>query len=243
VIPYTTRAALGTADVRSSQILLTLTRAPMSIAYGARAHLVRFLFISAAVVSFAFANAAYAAGNSIDNPSFEDGAAGAATNWTADNSVVGGSASLTITTDAADVHTGVRAAKVEITSLASGDAKWLPIATTTTAGKYYIFSDWYKSSTTTQIGFFANDGFHWIKDLPSTGGTWQQFQTDILIPTGVTSIQMAHLLYGVGTLVTDDYSLVEQTSPTLSQGRVTLSFDDGWNTFSNNAFPISRLQA
>ncbi len=185
------------------------------------------------------AGTALAAGNSIANASFETGTGNTATNWAPESStlVPANPSALTISTVAADVHSGTRAAKAEITSWTGGDVKWLPDATTTSAGKYYIYSEWYKSSTTTQVGYFANDGFHWLKDLPPTA-TWTQYQTDILIPAGITSIQMAHILFSVGTLNTDDYSLVEQGAPVFAHGMVTLSFDDGWKTFSDNAFPI-----
>jgi peptidoglycan/xylan/chitin deacetylase (PgdA/CDA1 family) len=176
----------------------------------------------------------YAAANAIDNPSFESGTPNNPTGWTKDST---GTNNATFKSDnTTPGHTG-RAGEITISNFTSGDAKWLPNATTTSPGKYYIFSVWYKSSTTTQIGYFANNGFHWLKDLPATA-TWTEYQTDILVPSGITSIQMAAILFSTGTLDTDDYSLMESAAPVLSQGHVTLSFDDGWKTYSDNAFPI-----
>jgi peptidoglycan/xylan/chitin deacetylase (PgdA/CDA1 family) len=190
--------------------------------------------------SFMFsATFAHAATNAISNPSFEDpiNSGNNATDWTTDKTGTN-NATFTRTNVAADVHSGTNAAEVSITNFTSGDAKWLPTSTTTSAGKDYIFTAWYKSSTTTQVGYFANDGFHWLKDL-GPASAWTEYQVEIFIPTGVTSIQVTQLLFSVGTLITDDYSLIEQASPALATGgHVTLSFDDGWKTFNDYAFPI-----
>lgn len=183
------------------------------------------------------ATSALAAGNVITNPSLETGTGNIAANWTQGNAFVG-TGSTTITTTPTDVHSGLRAAQAVITAWTSGDLKWLPDTTTTSPGKYYTFSDWYKSSTSTQIGYFANGGtFHWVQDI-GPAANWTQYTRGILVPAGVTSIQMAHILFHVGTLVTDDYSLVEQPAPVFPHGIVTLSFDDGWKSIYDNAIPI-----
>jgi peptidoglycan/xylan/chitin deacetylase (PgdA/CDA1 family) len=171
-------------------------------------------------------------GNLISDPSFESDGAG----WDTTGSWGTNDAALSITTDAN--FSDCKAANVTITTYTSGDAKWASNAVSAT-GKYFIYTEWYKSSTTTQVGYFdQNDKFYWLADLPSTNNVWTQYQTDILVPIGATSIKMAHILFSTGTLTTDDYSLVEQTPPIFAHGLVTLSFDDGWQTFSQNAFPI-----
>jgi peptidoglycan/xylan/chitin deacetylase (PgdA/CDA1 family) len=210
----------------------------MSIVLTARVRAALFAFSVISIAFFVYMpqGFAHAAGNLILNPSFELGTPNNPTNWSKDSSGVNNATFKSDNTTPGRIGTSTRSAQVTITTYTSGDAKWLPDPTPTSAGMFYQFSDWYKSSTTTQIGYFANDGFHWLKDLPPAAA-WTQVQTDILIPSGVTSLRVAHILFSAGTLDTDDYSLLEQAIPLFSQGIVTLTFDDGWKSIFTNAIP------
>lgn len=205
---------------------------------------------------FAYASFAFAATNVILNPNFQAGAGNTATNWqTAFDGT--GTKTFTINTPDRSGTAGTRAARVAISGGTSASAaRWqqsAPIAVN--AGEYYTFSDWYKSATTTEIDVYytcstactTNDGvthpagevFQWIADV-APSATWAQLpEKGILIPQGVTSMIVTHTLVGNGTLDTDDYSLVKSdTAPLFAQGLVSLTFDDGLQTFADNAVPV-----
>ena len=79
----------------------------------------------------------------------------------------------------------------------------------------------------------ANGGC-WIADAASSAD-WNYLSSGFLAPVTGT-ITIAQDIAGPGTLVTDDYSLVEAvTPPVFPAGIVTLTFDDGWQSFADNA--------
>ena len=85
--------------------------------------------------------------NLILNPSFETGSGSTPDHW-----LTGGwgtnSASYTYPVAGQD---GARAARTEITSYTSGDAKWYNEPVAVTPGKQYDISDYYRSNTTSEI--------------------------------------------------------------------------------------------
>jgi peptidoglycan/xylan/chitin deacetylase (PgdA/CDA1 family) len=75
--------------------------------------------------------------------------------------------------------------------------------------------------------------------LPLASSTWQTFQAGFNVPLGVDTLTIFHLINTVGTLTTDDYSLIQTTNPNAySKGLVSLTFDDGWQTNYSTAIPI-----
>jgi hypothetical protein len=183
------------------------------------------------------------AANLITNPSFDPDSTGWSQNVDGTND---GASGFGLTTG----HTGTNAASVTITSYTNGDAKWETTAPVT-GGQTYTFSDWYKSSVLTSVFIYytglCSDGVSnaavgcWIGDVSASANlsTWTQSPVmSFTLPAGVTSVTIAHTLAGVGTLVTDDYSLDQHVVTPVGNGFVTLTFDDGWKSYSDVAFPI-----
>ncbi len=176
------------------------------------------------------------AGNVIANPSFETGSGNSATGWRTDNT--GSTATFSI---APGAHSGNRAAKIQVTAVSGGDAKWLFDSVPVTAGQYYTFIEYYKSSVPTEVDLFntgGSDQYQFVSTLPAAA-TWTKFQTSFLVPTGVTAISVAHILASVGTLSTDDYSMVLGPVPVFTEGgMVSLTFDDGLKSLYTNGVPV-----
>ena len=184
-------------------------------------------------------------GNLIVNPGLEQGGANSADSWTPD--IFGtDTATLTITNNSSEVHGGLRAAKIETTSHVNGDAKWVHDPVSVTPGEFYTFTDCYKSTVVTSIFAFytpteneaKNPTIAYLGDAP-VAADWMQFSVSFQVPQNVSDVRIVHVLENVGSLLTDDYSLVvQQQSPIFEQGMVTLTFDDGWKSIFDNAIPV-----
>jgi peptidoglycan/xylan/chitin deacetylase (PgdA/CDA1 family) len=136
-----------------------------------------------------------------------------------------------------------KAAKVEMTQYTDGDAKWYFDDVAVTPGLTYKFSDYYISNTQTTVTcrFTLSDGTYAYDDLgyPSASWSWQNFTKTFQAPSDAISITVFHLLKSVGYLTVDNFSLTEvPVAGALSQGMVSLEFDDGWLTTYQNAIPI-----
>ena len=136
-------------------------------------------------------------------------------------------------------YDGVSAAKAEITSYTSGDAKWYFQKVPATPGLEYSFFDYYTSTVTSTVTvqFQLADGSYKYLDLGSLplSADWQQFQTTFVAPANAVSLTIFHAIKGVGSLTIDNYSL---KSFQLPQGIVTFNFDDNWVSVYQNAFSI-----
>lgn len=124
-------------------------------------------------------------------------------------------------TDASD---GTYAEKLDITSLTDGDAKLIPTfdsancAPAVTPGHPYTFAASYKSTAATFFTIYTQDSAgnwsYWTQspnfDASSTytRATW----TSPPIPAGVTAVSFGLTLPSVGSVTTDDYSLVDSSS-------------------------------
>ena len=143
-------------------------------------------------------------------------------------------------------HSG-RGISLAVANYTDGDAKWFFDDVTVTPGAQYTFSDWYKSSISTKVTArytLTNGGFAYY-DLGTApaSSSWAQFSAAFTVPVGASSVSIFHLLGGNGTLSTSDFSLVQRvvvvpTGNTFAQGMVSLTFDDGWTSAYQNAFPL-----
>src|SRR5258706_6437730 len=119
------------------------------------------------------------------------------------------------------VHNSARAAKTEITSYTSGDAKWYFTSAAASSGQQYIFSDYSISNTTSYVTmrYLLQDGTYKYQDvmlnIPSHS-SWTQYSNGFTVPTyasAVASMTVFHLIKSVGFLTVDDYSLTVFTPP------------------------------
>lgn len=140
-------------------------------------------------------------------------------------------------------QSGARAAKITMSARSTGDAKWVFKDVAVESGKIYKFSDYYIADVPTYITArytLSNGNFSYIDLalLPPTT-TWEKTEHSFTVPAGVISVTVLHIINQVGTLTTDTYSLVQdstQVPPT--KGIVSLTFDDGWKSIYQNAIPI-----
>lgn len=179
----------------------------------------------------------------ITNPSFETGG----TNGNPANWFRGGwgtnTAVFTYPITGAD---GGKAAQINITNHTSGDAKWVFVDVPVSSGQIYSFSDSYKSTVPTELVVQYQTPSGFLYQFIATVGAssvWKTVTANITVPTGATGMTVFHSLSTNGTLSIDNYSLTPGESPTppgdlFSRGLVSFTFDDGWITQYNDAFPI-----
>lgn len=128
-----------------------------------------------------------------------------------------------VTTDA---RTGKRAMRVSITRLVSGDRKAMMLETPqcaprVTPGRQYDLSVYYKSTTAANaVTLFRHDtalGWQYWMDpatVPATGAWQRKVVRTPPVPANTDRITWGVSIYAVGTLTTDDYSMVEVGTPT-----------------------------
>ncbi len=205
----------------------------------ARSGLFVTLLLAASFVLLPFAAKADSA-NLIANPGFETHTGNNATGW--ETSVYPATSTPSFAISTAAFRSGAASAQVTYsTPVTNVEARWIftPNIAATSTLQYYTFSDWYKTSATNTSVFvyFSNGSIQWLGDTTALN-TWSQFTANFLVQPGLT-FTIGHALQSQGTLNTDDYVLTRASQvPTFPQGLVTLSFDDGWDTYYANAYPI-----
>jgi peptidoglycan/xylan/chitin deacetylase (PgdA/CDA1 family) len=162
-------------------------------------------------------------GNLLRNPGFETAGSmvgGPPACWVPGSYGANTYTNSTVTT----AHSGTAATRLVMSAYTSGDAKVLPpldtgqCAPTVTAGHTYTMSAWFTSTAQTQFELYYRIGqgawHYWTSSpfvLPAatyTQTTW----TSPPVPAGATAMSMALTLSSLGTLVTDDYSLVDSSA-------------------------------
>lgn len=112
---------------------------------------------------------------------------------------------------------------VTTSSYTNGDAKWYFDHVAVTAGTTYTFSDYYKATVSTELVVEAKNAsgqasYVWLATLPATS-QWTAASYAYTPASGITSASVFHLIGGVGSLSTDDYSLTANetaTAPTVA---------------------------
>jgi hypothetical protein len=123
-------------------------------------------------------------------------------------------------------HSGSTAMSITVNSIASGDRKAMMLenpscAPNVTPYHQYDLSVWYTSNTpNTVITSFRHDvalGWQYWTDLanlPVSGDYTRKTVRTPAVPPNTDQITWGVTIYGVGTLNTDDYSMVDATLPT-----------------------------
>lgn len=134
------------------------------------------------------------------------------------------------------------------TSHTDGDRKWVNDAVTVTPGALYTFSDSYRADVDSYVvaAYIYPGGvahYQQLAILSSTGGTWKTVTADFTAPQvgSPLTVQIFHLLKTNGTLATAHYSLTtfsNTANDLFTTPIISLTFDDGWATQYNEAFPL-----
>lgn len=126
-------------------------------------------------------------------------------------------------------HSGNNAMSVTVSSTGSGDRKAMMLedsscAPNVTPGHQYDLSVWYQTSTpSTVMTMFRHDvGQGWVywtdlANLPVTGSWTQQTVRTPPVPENTDQIVWGVTIYGVGTLITDDYAMEDATQPAAAE--------------------------
>lgn len=152
----------------------------------------------------------------------------------------------------AEPHSGLSAAKVEITAFTDGDAKWYFDDIPVTPGKFYTYSDWYTSDVASSVTvryYLGVDGkaveqydYAYLGAAPASPAAWMQVTGTFTPPVGARSFTVSHAIKSIGFLTIDDVSVSESAgSGGFTQGFVTLAFDDGWN--SQYVYAVPKLDS
>ena len=178
-------------------------------------------------------------GNLFANPSAEIASGTAPADW---QSSSWGTNTVKFSYPTGGAHTGNRYVEVDMTKYTSGDAKWFPNPVAVTPDTQYQFSDYYKSTTATEVdvAFTLSNGtsLYQILGLPGTASSWSNFTTSFTVPLGAETMTVYHLISSVGTLSVDDESLTAYQPAGFSQALVTLTFDDGYSSTYNQGLPV-----
>lgn len=135
-------------------------------------------------------------------------------NWTEDS---WGSNTTTFSYLTTSGHGDNTSLDISMSSGTSGDAKWIPDASTVTPGQTYTYNDWYQSNVDTELDAQYTDASgnvtytYLATEAPS--GTWAQAMTSLTVPANVTKVSVLHILYSNGTLQTDDFTLMQAVAP------------------------------
>lgn len=140
-------------------------------------------------------------------------------------------------------YDGSHSVKVTMTNYESGDAKWVYTPQPLTPGKDYKFTAWYKTNTIPHVvaQYIKNDGsedFFGLPDPEPTGTDWQQYSDVFPVPNGVKAVSLFFFLSNDGWVQTDDYHIMPYTYTGFDKGRVTLTFDDGFENNITTVLPV-----
>lgn len=149
--------------------------------------------------------------NLIINGSFEDQTNGLPSSWAKDK---WGTNTTTFTYETTG-QDGTKSATVKMTKYTSGDAKWAPKSVAVMPNTTYTFSDWYKSGVMSSIDavYTTTAGktvYKWLGDL-SASASWKQAVYSFKTPKNVSKVTFFHSISAVGSLTTDNFSLVAGT--------------------------------
>lgn len=137
-----------------------------------------------------------------------------------------------------------RAVRAQMNSAPSGGryAYWEYTPQSVTPGRYYEFSDWYRSSVPTRVlleieradGTYSEISQPTVAESPSK---WVQYKTRFYVPANAVAAHLIHVPLKAGWVMTDDYALNPSRPGALKRPLVSLSFDDGTQGQLDSALP------
>jgi peptidoglycan/xylan/chitin deacetylase (PgdA/CDA1 family) len=150
--------------------------------------------------------------NLIANASLEQASGNMPAGWSNDK----WGTSTTVFTYATTGHTGSRSLSVKTSNYRSGDAKWYFSPVNVAESTSYIYSDWYKSTVSTDIDVVVTNtagkvSYLWQGTLPASA-SWKQATYQFKTPAKAKNVTVYHYVHGNGQLDTDDYSLTQVAS-------------------------------
>ncbi|OGZ84725.1 MAG: hypothetical protein A2599_03740 [Candidatus Staskawiczbacteria bacterium RIFOXYD1_FULL_39_28] len=114
--------------------------------------------------------------------------------------------------------------------------EYLSNAPTSLVAQYVVPAN----TTSCEVSIEGSSSFCYftLQDLLPTNGIWATASATFTAPSYATAVSVLHVIYSNGTLSVGNYSLTQNNIINPSQGMVSLTFDDGWNSQYTNAFPI-----
>lgn len=163
-------------------------------------------------VCFGFPRVVLASDNLVANPSLEiaNATGNAPADWAQE---IAGSNDAVFSYPSTGARDGARSVIISISQRTSGSADLATAPISVTAGKTYLFQNYYKSSaeTETDVEFQTADGnlsWKWLGNNP-TSADWKAASYTFTVPVGITKIRIYQALAATGYLQTDGYSLLE----------------------------------
>ncbi|MFA6160668.1 MAG: polysaccharide deacetylase family protein [Patescibacteria group bacterium] len=154
--------------------------------------------------------------NSILNPSFENPSIvdpSLPEYWTKSS---WGSNQTAFTYPVAGVD-GVKAAKIDMASYSSGDAKWVFDPINVTPGDVFTFSDSFMSNVPSYLTaeYQMSDGSFTYEDIanPAASVNWTTTTASLTVPANATKLTIFHLINQAGTLTVDNFKLQPSIPP------------------------------
>ncbi len=115
-------------------------------------------------------------------------------------------------------YLGGSASKVQLTARTSGDAKWYFKEVPVIPNKDYVFSDNYTSNISSVIVLtykLTTGSYSYVTAKTLAASTsWATATVNFKTPANVSTMTVYHLINKVGTLTTDNYSLVPAVAAT-----------------------------
>ena len=111
-------------------------------------------------------------------------------------------------------HTGSHSLLIKVNQYVAGESYWSSAPVSVTPGSEYAYSEYYKSTMATKLyaKVIRTDGSEIIIALadPAPANIWTRLSTTLTIPANAQTVTVVHAARGLGTLQTDDFSLVLQ---------------------------------
>lgn len=149
----------------------------------------------------------FAADNLLANQSVETTAGSQPAHWRADR---WGNNEATHA-HANEGYTGSKSLRIEMTSHADGDAKWMADPVNVAADAIYTYSSYYKANVATEIDlqYTHQDGsitYDYVQYVPPSA-TWESLKTEFKTPATAKQVVVLHVIAESGWLQTDEFDL------------------------------------